>query len=280
MSSIRFYQIRPFTNLHVGSGSTNIGLIDNQIQRDSTTGIPCIQSSGIKGALKQMLDHHQMSSPDLTAIFGSDATANKAGVSTTNQQGEAIFLSAHLLALPVRTDSTPFVLATCPELIHQFINQRADLNQPFSEDTIKLLKSWIDEKVQGVSCLDDSLVNANLNDLGLTLHPTKLVSEAIAAIQSAFGINHKKLCLIQDVSFMELVNNLNLPVIARNALDDGDSKNLWYEQVLPRESLLFFAAIWKDDTQRDKVEDILLKNPFQLGANASIGYGFTRVNTI
>ncbi|MBK7696403.1 MAG: hypothetical protein IPI30_19460 [Saprospiraceae bacterium] len=48
-----FYLLRAVTNLHVGSGETNYGVIDKLIERDATTGFPCINSSGLKGAIKQ-----------------------------------------------------------------------------------------------------------------------------------------------------------------------------------------------------------------------------------
>ena len=44
---------------------------------------------------------------------------------------------------------------------------------------------------------------------------------------------------INDEEFTELCSDDNLPIIARNKLDDGTSKNLWYEQVLPAETILY-----------------------------------------
>ncbi len=61
-----------------------------------------------------------------------------------------------------------------------------------------------------------------------------------------------------------------LPVIARNYLDNGISKNLWYEEVVPRESV--FAACFQAP------DDVLAKGlhgqVVQLGGNATVGYGF------
>lgn len=42
------------TNLHVGNENTsNYGLVDKLIQRDALTGLPCINSSSLKGALNE-----------------------------------------------------------------------------------------------------------------------------------------------------------------------------------------------------------------------------------
>ena len=50
--------IIPQTNLHVGNESTVcFSVIDKAIQRDVTTGLPCINSSSLKGAIKEYFEH-------------------------------------------------------------------------------------------------------------------------------------------------------------------------------------------------------------------------------
>lgn len=61
-----------------------------------------------------------------------------------------------------------------------------------------------------------------------------------------------------------------LPVIARNFLDNGVSKNLWYEEVVPRESV-FVACIQAAD---DTLAKALHGKVVQLGGNATVGYGY------
>jgi len=67
-----------------------------------------------------------------------------------------------------------------------------------------------------------------------------------------------------------------LPVIARNQLDNGESKNLWYEELVPHQSIFGFVV------QVDKA-DMLVSSEFtsklngkviQIGANATVGYGY------
>ena len=43
--------IELITNLQVGNGEANFGVIDNLIQRDAATGFPCINASSLKGAM-------------------------------------------------------------------------------------------------------------------------------------------------------------------------------------------------------------------------------------
>ena len=47
------YKITCVTNLHVGSGEANFDVIDNTVEKDPVTELPTINSSGVKGALRQ-----------------------------------------------------------------------------------------------------------------------------------------------------------------------------------------------------------------------------------
>jgi CRISPR-associated protein Cmr4 len=71
----------------------------------------------------------------------------------------------------------------------------------------------------------------------------------------------------------------DMPVVARNYLDDGQSKNLWYEEFVPRESI--FAVILQARTPQKgenpllKIQRVLEAHPVvQLGGNATVGYGY------
>lgn len=82
-----------------------------------------------------------------------------------------------------------------------------------------------------------------------------------------------------DPDFLELAEEL--PVIARNQLDNGVSQNLWYEEVVPRQSSFLVAIQVPDDeeekkaqTSKDSLIHQLTKAPIQIGGNATVGYGF------
>lgn len=281
----KIYRLRPFTNLHVGSGETNFGVVDNLIQRDATTGLPCVHSSGLKGAIKQLCDQYNLDDTSLQAIFGSDADVNKPQDKRKNpgskaQQAESFFFSAQLLALPVRSEKVPYVLATCPKVLQQFLQTLADFNLPFEDKTSveNFINELKNEKGQAY-CLNSKLANSTLAASGININAIPN-PQNYQAVKTLFGITDDNLCLLSDNDFQELCDDLNLPVIARNALDDGESKNLWYEQVLPRESLLYFPALWTNLAHQSAVEDIILNNPVQIGGNASVGYGFTRITSL
>lgn len=68
----------------------------------------------------------------------------------------------------------------------------------------------------------------------------------------------------------------NLPIIARNVLDNGESKNLWYEQVLPAETVLYTII----QEEGKELANALDGKIVQIGANATIGYGYCKFELI
>ena len=83
--------------------------------------------------------------------------------------------------------------------------------------------------------------------------------------------NYKK---VSEEEFISLCSDDNLPIIARNVLENGESKNLWYEQVIPAETV-FYTLI---DDNEDKTLAAKLENNaiVQIGAGATIGYGYCK----
>ena len=71
-------------------------------------------------------------------------------------------------------------------------------------------------------------------------------------------------------NFQELCDDEHLPIIARNRLKNGESDNLWYEQVLPAKSVLGTIIETDDNTLIEALNGHLV----QIGANATIGYGY------
>ena len=224
------------TNLHVGNENTaGTGIIDKAVQRDALTGLPCINSSSLKGAIKEWctaLPPDKMSAEVRKIIFGSD----KGGSPTESQKGRARFFDAKLLYIPKQCDDVPYRLATHKILVDEIIARAEMLGLGVEEDLLK-------ENV------------------------------------SASAPKPKFTVLEEYKDFYTLCDDEHLPVIARNALENGLSENLWYEQVIPAETV-FCAMI--DDMDGDPL--MCLDGQYvQIGANATIGYGlckFTNVKVI
>ena len=210
--------IIPQTNLHVGNESiVNFSVIDKAIQRDVTTGIPCINSSSLKGAIKEFLANEGC--PNIMELFGS-VKADK----NTSQKGSALFFDATLLAVPEQKTGgdSPYKQAYSDNVVNAFVQKAS---------------------VLGANVKKEEILN---------------------------NISQKEKC---DYKKFELLcSDDNLPIIARNCLENGESVNLWYEQVLPSQCVL--ATIIQTVNEKDL--DMLNGKIVQIGANATIGYGYCK----
>ena len=207
--------IIPQTNLHVGNESiVNFSVIDKAIQRDVTTGLPCINSSSLKGAIKEYLASAKCDENIIKKLFGSTKKDKN-----NSQKGAALFFDATLLAIP---------------------EQKTGGDSPY-------------QLVYSETIIKDFLAKAEV--LGV---------EKAVVDTSKWEKKNK--------DFEELCSDDNLPIIARNCLENGESTNLWYEQVLPAQSVL--ATIIQTNGKDDLKE---LENAIvQIGANATIGYGYCK----
>ena len=93
------YKLTCLTNLHVGNGESNFDIIDNAVEKDPVTGLPTINSSGVKGALRQYFMERKIEEKIITDIFGSE---QKKSQGTGSMPGKVKFYQADLLARPAR----------------------------------------------------------------------------------------------------------------------------------------------------------------------------------
>ncbi len=220
------FKITAKTNLHVGNESGgDFTIIDKAIQRDPLTGLPCINSSSLKGAINEYCCKAlNWKEDDLIRIFGSDKGKRK----NDTQKGEAVFFDAKLLFLPQQDEQTLFHYVTSDNVI-----------------------SMLNERVKLFDSNFSYAKPANYNGKTVKTENDKL---------------------------SQLCSDDNLPIIARNVLENGESKNLWYEQVLPAETVLYTIIQEKsNDLLNALVGDGKL---VQIGANATIGYGYCKFELI
>lgn len=217
------------TNLHVGNENiNNFGVIDQAIQRNAVTEIPCIHSSSLKGAIKEYntkyWNEEQEQKVSCKEVFGSE----KGTKDEETQRGKAVFFDAELLALPIQETEGNYYF----KLAYDFekgIQQFAD----------------------------------KLKCFGMQVDASNILKKICAATGIVEG--QKK----PVNNFKELCNDEHLPIIARNKLDNGESVNLWYEQVLPSKSVL--GTVIECD---EGLVNALNGKIVQIGANATVGYGY------
>ncbi len=273
METNDIYIITAQTNMHVGSGDVNFGVIDNLIQRDTIFDLPNINSSSLKGALRSYF--RQNSDPAFVKkVFGSEARDSGDGL----LQGCFRFFEANLLSIPARSDKTPFFIATCPMVINDLL-QRCDLFgcSLQHKDVLTSLGELNVSKGEPI-VFKPEFEGAIIEEFSFrAIFNSSINDDRLKEVENIFG--PYPFVLLNDVDFRSLCSNESLPVVSRNNIENGESKNLWYEQVLPRYSQLYFAVIKNNDEEK-VFEEKLEEKPVQIGANATIGYGYTSIKKI
>lgn len=290
---VAVFTITTKTNTHVGSGSQNYGIIDNLIQRDPLTGFPCIFSSSLKGAIREFFRYYlkedetwtkEASEKFLLHVFGFDRrdviendepNENDNNIIEVKQKpGKYRFLQADLLSIPVRSDRRLFYRTTCPYLLTNLNNSLSNFKKYLKPEFKAILDSINDQLIGDNKAINFDPRPSVLEDIDIVAVPKSPPANLLSLLE----ITGDSIAISQDVEFAEIVSDFHLPVIARNNLVDGRSTNLWYEQVLPQETRLWFGILYpSSDEYIDNFKRIIQSNPVQIGANASIGYGFSEI---
>lgn len=255
--SVHTYLIKCITNLHVGSGDANYGIVDKLVQRDTVFNYPTIHASSLKGALRENFEKKwQDSLEKVNEIFGKK-TANDSDA----ESGNCNFLNADLVALPVRCSHKQFALTLSPQSIN-FINENS--------------KMLVGQKLLCTPNATDKLFT-NDSPNPIYLEDDNLQKAAYAQIFTNvdkiddFDAFSNQYAVVANEKFDNYASNL--PVIARNRL--GENKNLWYEEVVPHQTIFITYMISSSGTYNE-FETELLHGFYQVGANSSVGYGLCK----
>lgn len=264
----KLYTIEAISNLHAGSGEINYGIVDNLIQRDAITDLPVINSSSLKGALREYCKTSSISN-EIEKLFGNKVRR------LPHTPGSIKFFDANLLAMPVRSDKRPYLMATCPLVLNEFVKKCRIFNIAFPEAVFCNLQECEKELSVHPLVFSEEYAGAQIEDI-IQKADYKLI-EKMDDMRILIG--DAPLILVSNDDFSMLCDNNHLPVIARNYLNDGKSENLFYEQVLPRLSRLYFVLIYTDKNDIEKFDNAIKKEIVQIGANASVGYGYCKIRS-
>jgi CRISPR-associated protein Cmr4 len=246
--NIIFYKIECLTNLHVGSGEINYNIIDKEVEKDAVTGLPVIHASGIKGALRD-------SYPDkaqVAKIFG------EAGDGEEGRGGTHKFLDAFLLSRPMRVSGSS-KLSAIPVVTVDSVNRFLNMLTTFGKNTY------------GVTAISAPDFSEDVKFLYCHSEKISVEGDKSAELKDQTTINVLKAILGESFAVAAGFDEYPLPVVARNCLQKG-KENLWYEEVVPHDSVMYFAII--GDTELSLPEIV------QFGGNASIGCGYCKVSKI
>ena len=271
----KLYLIETLTNTSVGSGDVNFGTVDILVQKDPVTFLPVFNSSSAKGAIREHMEQFkggEFSEDDIKTIFGEEK----------NRPGAVKFYDARLLTLPLRASQKVFYHSSSQMAILDYLNAM----ETFCKKTdVENLKNFI----ENLDFSDNEFVIFT-NEKGLEIedygkYKSVDANSVSKLIKTYLNVSPENLAIFNDDVFSDICEN-SLPVIARNKIgEDGTSENLFYEEVLPRRSKLWFMlGFGKNiDTElelENKFENKLTSDLIQFGGNASIGYGVTKISLI
>lgn len=286
MDAMRMLYLHALSPIHSGTGQSS-GIIDLPVAREVTTNWPYLPGSTVKGVLRDAC--HPGDGADMTvylAAFGPD-TDNAADFA-----GALWFSDARLLCLPVRSLYGTFAWVSCPLALERWKRDRAhggdrvDMAVPTSahHDEILIGDAAAEIVSGGRVFLNELDLRAPVGD------GAAAISSAIAAavfedqawrdaFQTRFGI------VSNDV--FTFLTETGTEVTARVRLDD-DKKTvqpgaLWYEEAAPAETVFscpVIAAPRAGQPGSDELFEALAPGqarPVQIGGNASVGRGLTRL---
>ena len=252
--NISFYKLECITNLHVGSGDENFNIVDSEVEKDPVTGLPIIGASGIKGALREVVTARDEALANV--IFGGR------GDKETVNSGTHKFFDAFLIARPMRVSGSP-EMASIPVVTVSSVNHFLSMLSAFGKNPFGFEKIEAPDFGEKVFLTNVSHVCVEDEETGLLAGKTL---EQLTALSSIIG---------EQFAITPSFDGFDLPIMARNLLQNGISKNLWFEEFVPHGSVMFFAVMAPEDVQLLDLPPIV-----QFGGNSSIGYGFSKLTKL
>ena len=262
------------TPLHPGSGQTG-GAVDLPVSREAKTGYPVIYGSGMKGALRDKWRQEKEengASKLMNNIFGHKDGAG--GLAITD---------GRLLLLPIRSLNGHFKLATCPYLLNRYKRDLALLGLA----TTDIFSSPIPSEKKVVTAI---AIEGNLYLEEYIYEPKReSLDDIINELRKLIGHREvqdslpQQLIILSDGDFSHFAKH-GLPIVARNALNEQTkiSKNLWYEEHLPPDTLLYSLVIPRKgaETALTELKEFLDGSRYlQVGGNETIGQGWCILQT-
>jgi CRISPR-associated protein Cmr4 len=260
------------TGLHPGT-EQSAGVIDLPVAREAAGGYPVIAGSSLKGALRDLAEQKwDREDPRIKKIFGKQDNAGAVAVT-----------DARLLLLPVRSLTGHYKWVTCPYLLERYQRDRelAGLPCDFKIPGVKKEQAVIHADggngERDPLFLEELVFNVELQDLSGLI-------DSVAGLIRHQSVQNRlagQLAVISDDDFAYFAR-YGLQVNARNVLDNETktSKNLWYEETIPPDSL-FYALLIPRPGASDALAELRQlfaeRSYLQVGGNETVGQGWCAV---
>lgn len=252
------------SQIHPGTGR-DMGVVDLPVAREASTDYPVLVGSSLKGSLrdkarnKDGIDERHFGKPDVA--------------------GDLLVSDGRLLLLPVRSLTTSYRWITCPHILERYSRDlvRAGSSSRLSIPEIKPGSIFTDGK--GSMILEerqfsvDGGTDQELQDLANAIKPLILHEDTAKRLNSTIAVLH-------DDDFTWFAR-YSLSVQARNVLDEDTkkSKNLWYEETLPSDTVMYALVMTRNDEAANVLDALFSEDdPYlQAGGNETVGQGWFAV---
>jgi len=260
------------TPVHVGSGQSS-GFVDLPVAREGITSYPVLPSTGLKGSFRQSVKDNGLRNE----LFGKEGGSNDDG-----SAGNIIFSEGRLLLLPVRSLTTSYKWVTCSHILERL---KRDILRTSGkgEDSLPMEIPYIPYK-QGMGNNPGKIfleerefeVKGPADDRIIKLLEMMIPNKDVASRLK------DRLLILNDDDFKWFAQ-YGLAVNARNVLheDTKASKNLWYEEVIPSDSIFYTIVMERNPNMLGRIETMICDNPYvQVGGNETVGQGWFNVSKI
>lgn len=273
------------TAMHVGTGA-GLGAVDLPIQREKHTDFPMIQSSGVKGSLRNTAEL-KLDDTLVKAIFGSAAG------SEAEDHASALSPSdARILCFPVRTLTGVFVWLTCPSVLARFQQDTrlGDVQIPMPKDEQALVsnKSLL---LNGDSImLEEYAYDASYSEL-VEEWATFIAGQSLPEEYQFWRSRlQSHLVVLPDSDFRDFVK-YSTEIVTRIHVDDTTKTvkqgQLFTQELLPADSILYsmIEASGSRNPNGDRLNAAQVYQALQesvgtaiqIGADETVGRGRVRL---
>ena len=259
------------TAVHAGAGR-GLGVVDLPVAREASSDYPVLVGSSLKGALRDKAE----------AVKKKPAAGEEEGIDVDrcfgkqDQAGDLLVSDGRLLLLPVRSLTASYRWATCPHLLERYGRDLARAGMPGRLTVLHVEPGHALAAGEGSLFLEErqfTITGEPGEDLVNAIEPLVLHEETRRRLAARIVVLH-------DDDFAWFAR-YGLSVHARNVLEDGTkkSRNLWYEETLPPDTVLHALVAARRDDALGALGTLFPEaDPYlQAGGNETVGQGWFAV---
>lgn len=252
--------------IHAGVGQLPAA-VDLPVARERATGFPYIAASSLKGSLRAAArEDWENDEARLNQVFGKMDSAGALSIG-----------DARLALLPVRSLQSSFFWVTCPYVI-----ERLQRDAAMAGVTLPTLGEL--PVIARGTALGAKMQTVYLEELSFVVQEHPQVAEAAAIFSALWAHDSLKtrclqqLLILNDEEFAYFARYA-LAVQAHNVLeaDTKISKNLWYAETLPPDSLLYTTVLVRRSqaaAMTNTAQWLQDRGYLQLGGGETTGLGW------